>query len=585
MNKIKKIIFKAIQHKSTAAIICLGLIGLLLAACAVQKENTAGRINGVYINEQDFLTSLRGHFTGFVLEKDRTPGDAEKKELYQKTWQDITKHVVLKEYFKKYHIQVTQQEVLDTLANNIPPSIMNAPIFQTQGTFNKTLYLSVLTSPQNNQLDWLKKYYYEYYIPIAKLKLELQKDDIIGKKELNELYTVLNTEADIDWIIFDPARTQVQVSQAEVENYYRTHINDYKIKRYAEFGWTELPVKLTEEDIENTKTRIDSIYYQLINGKPFAMMVEAFSQTVSAKNKGELGFVREDELSPAVRAALQSVEINGYTRPMKIDNYWVIYQLAERTKNLVKIKELALEIVPGEKNKNQVKETAIHLRDLALQLGLETAADEMDLPYRTSGIVNADSVWMKDKDLCAYLIDRAYTQTQGAVLEPVYSKQLQIWVVAQVLQVQPHETKDLIEVEEQIREQLVISKRKAQTLEAATSWAQEHKKDQLRFATKDNLPVISTKPINVKDTVQNESISAIFPDIIRSELKKNPQKPYLLNDIVVLPVVSACRPLNPPLITTEQVRQYYFQNINPDWFDQWLDEKVKQAKVEIWYKY
>jgi len=76
MNKIKKIIFKAIQHKSTAAIICLSLIGLLLAACAVQKENTAGRINGVYINEQDFLTSLRGHFTGFVLEKDRTPSDA-----------------------------------------------------------------------------------------------------------------------------------------------------------------------------------------------------------------------------------------------------------------------------------------------------------------------------------------------------------------------------------------------------------------------------------------------------------------------------------------------------------------------------
>ena len=174
---IKQII--ACKHNTLIALLMSGIL-LVLTGCSIQKGNNAGRINGTNIKELDFMNSLRGHFTGFILEKDRTPDDNEKKELYTQTWRDITIHVILKDYFKKYNIQVTPQEVTDTLLNNIPPSIMKAPIFITDGKFDRTKYVQTLLSESTKQLDWLRKYYYEYYIPLAKLKQELQEEEIVS---------------------------------------------------------------------------------------------------------------------------------------------------------------------------------------------------------------------------------------------------------------------------------------------------------------------------------------------------------------------------------------------------------------------
>jgi hypothetical protein len=569
-----------------ASVLLTALILLIaLSACSQQRVNSAGKINGIYIDQQDFLNSLRGHFTGFVLEKDRTPSDAEKQEIYQKTWQDIVKHVVLKEYFDKYQIQVSEQEVIDTLINNIPASMLSAPVFQTNGNFNKNLYIAALTSEQDKQLDWLKKHYYDYYIPIAKLKLELQNKEIISNKELSSLYKLLNTEADIDWIIFEPSLTEVRVAQAEVERYYQTHQNDYKIKRYAELGWVEIPVQLSEEDIDASKATIDSIYFELTNGKPFAAMVEQLSQAASARNGGALGFVKNEDLSSRLRSALEGMDKGSYTRPLKIDNYWVIYQVVERTRNLVKLNELAREIVPGENNLNKVKDTAVHLRDLALQMGLPTAAQEMDLTYKRSGVVDKDSLWLADGDACAYLIDRAYTQKQGAILEPVYSKVLQAWLLAEVVQVQPLMTKTLVAVSDELSAILTAEKQTVTTLATARAWAAQNKSGQLSKAAAEGLPMISTPRLNVNGKVKAESVRSIFMELIRAANAKKGQVPYLIDNEILLPVVSGVREINPPLIEASGIRQYYFQNLKPDWFDQWLATQVKNADLKIWYSY
>jgi len=342
MRKILFITLKSNHYRATYIIITLLISVLLISGCATQKVNSAGKINGVYIYKQDFLNSLRGHFTGFVLEKDRTPDDYEKIELYKQTWKDIITHIVLKDYFRKYQIQVTKKEVIDTLVNNIPVSIQKAPVFQTKGKFDKSLYLSALLSEDSKLLDWLKRYYYEYYIPLSKLKLELMNSEVISAGELKQLTKIMNTTADISWIVIDPTRTKVTITQNEFQSYYQANSKDFRIKRYARFGWTAIPVSTVAEDEIAAKTKIDSIYFEITNGKPFAYMAERFSHSTTSESGGSLGFINYDSLSPKIKSAIDGLERNGITHPIKIDNFWVLYQLGEKTRNLVKMNELVI---------------------------------------------------------------------------------------------------------------------------------------------------------------------------------------------------------------------------------------------------
>lgn len=577
----------AIKHlNQKAGLLGLVLLTLLLAGgCAMQKENSVGIINGVYINKQDFLNSLRGHFTGFVLEKERTPDDAEKRELYNQTWDDITIHVILKDYFMKYGIQVTQKEVIDTLINNVPASIKKAPVFQTGGRFDKSLYVKALVSSQDRQLDWLKRYYYDYYVPLAKLKNELQKHEAISDKETKDLFKILNTEADVKWIVFNPAQTEVVVTQSEVESYYHTHQNDYRTARFARFNWVQIPVAINEDDELAAKSKIDSIYFELTNGKPFLLMVERFSQAVSAGQGGFLGFVRTDELSPTVRNAVEGVDTGRYTRPFRIDKYWVIYQVAERTRNMVKLNELAIEITPGKANIDKTKETAIHMRDLALQLGLETAAEEMNSLVRKTGKVTADSLWLTDGDIRAYLLDRAYTQTQGSILEPVFSNVLQTWILAEIAEVQPLERKALHEVNDEIRQKLKLERQRTETLKMAENWIAKNKAKPITAAEKEGIQTVRTDNLNVNSAVLNEPVGSFYIDLIESYSGGRKLTAYQSERYILCPVVTQTREIKPPLVATDEVRHYYFQKINPGWFDDWLKNEIKEAKVKIWFSY
>ncbi len=558
---------------------------VVLSSCAVQKADSAGMINGVNIPETSFLESYKGHFTGFVLEKDRRPDEKEKLELYQKTWTDITIHIILKEYFNKYNIKVTQSEVLDTLMTNIPASITKAPVFQTNGEFDKALYLKTLTSESNNTLDWLKGYYYEYYIPLAKLKTELQTREIISRQELTNLYNILNTEADIDWVVFDPRQTKVEISQAEIENYYHANSAKYAVSRYAGFGWVTIPVISTQADVGEAKAKADSIYYELGRGKSFASMVETFSAAPSAGKGGALGFVRYDELTPTLKTALEGIGTGNYTRPQKIDNYWVIYQLAERTKNMVKLNELAIAIAPGTASKTRIKDTAIHLRDLSLQLGLQTAAEEMDLAYNKTGKVTADSVWLQDADVCAYLIDRAYAQTKGAVLEPVYSQTMRAWIVAQVIELQPLERKPLVEVNDDIAAWLKSERQKSQTLDLASSWVAANITNLRQAAIRDGLEIVSTGNLNYDGEVKSIPVSSFFSDVISRYQNKKDQTVISAGDFVFYPLVTKTSKLSNPIIGQQEARNFYYNSIEPDWFNKWLDQRIKEARIKIWYDY
>ncbi len=563
----------------------VALLILLFSGCALQRGNNAGRINGVNIPRQDFMNSLRGHFTGFVLEKDRIPDEQEKKELFQKTWRDITIHIILKDYFRKYKIQVSQQEVIDTLLTNIPRSMRRAAVFQVNGTFSKSLYTQSLLKDTPQNLAWLRRHFFEYYVPLAKLKIELQRDINVDKSKLMQIHKILSCQADIAWISFDYQNLKVTISQAEVESYYNSHLKDYLIKPHARVAWVSLPVFLTDEDYSRARTKIDSIYTLIKNGAPFGFLASELSEAPSAENKGETGFVAMDSLHPSVKQKIDNLKTGEFTAPLELEQSWVMYQLLERTKTMVKLSEIVINIVPGANTKQNAKNRAIRLRDLALELGLDKAASEMDYICNASGEIDKDSVWLTDKLLSGYIFDRILTQRKGALLEPIYSNQLQAWLVCEVLELQPFEYQPLLEVNDSIVARLRKEKQMNYALAEAANWSKKNSPNLLAAAKAQNLPFVQMNKMTVKTPYDGLVIEKEFVEIIANRLDNKVQPPLILNEQILIPDVRAYSFNSTDMPNLKDARQYYYTHINPKWFDKWLSEEIKNAKVSIWMSY
>lgn len=563
-------------------IICItASVALIMSSCAIPNANSAGTINGKNIDKQDYMNALKGHFTGFVLEKDRTPDESEKQAIGKKTWRDITIHVILKDYFRKYEIQVSEQEVIDTLLNNIPVTIQSAPAFQSDGVFDRAMYISSLLQDKPQKLDWLRKHYFQYYIPIEKLKIELQRKSVISKKDLSQLTKTVNSKASIDWIVFDPSVCEVKVSQSEVENYYKSRQSEYQIKAYASLGFVTMPVRSSDQDVLTAKAKIDSLYQEIRNGASLGLLAEQFSESTSRTNQGSLGFVKPQSLPANVQKAIENLGKNQCTLPIKLDSAWALYELVERTKSLVKLNELMIRIIPGKETKEVAKSSAVNLRDLSLQLGLKTAASEMDSPYNEVKDVTRDSLWLADPSLGMYIMDRVFTQKTGVVLEPVYSSVLQAWVLVQILELQPYRVKPLITVSDEIEAIIRSQKQVTYSLGQAKFWSEQHKSDQLAAALAENLPIIKTQDLMIDGKINDMPLWNVFVEVLSNHSLAKTTKAYMVDDLILLPVINQVTELSPPLYDEQQVRQYYFSHINPDWFDKWLDKEIINAKVNI----
>ncbi|MDD3235576.1 MAG: SurA N-terminal domain-containing protein, partial [Candidatus Cloacimonetes bacterium] len=101
----------------------------LFTSCATNPGSNAGKVNGTIIPTDEFVNSYRGHFSNFSFQAGRSPDMEEKQLIFKETWKNITKYVILKDYYQKYKITASMREVIDTLTTSIPDHVLTSPVF------------------------------------------------------------------------------------------------------------------------------------------------------------------------------------------------------------------------------------------------------------------------------------------------------------------------------------------------------------------------------------------------------------------------------------------------------------------------
>ena len=547
-----------------------------LTACAANQENLAGKINGTPILYSDYIESYRGHYNNFQILNNRAPDAIEKEALKSQTWTNATKHVVLNDYFKKYRISASSQEVLDTLRVNIPDYILRSPLFNINSKFDRAVYLQSLEFDTPHNLQPLRRQYRDYYIPVMKLKEKLIDDLLLTSKEKKLGTRILQSKADIEWLVLDARNIQPVITEEQLRYEYEQNLPQYKLEPYYSLNYFRVPVKFSKTDIRRSYELADSLFQELVLGEDIEAAVAKrlpYFPQLTLKNSG---YIRNNDLDPDLYASFSFVEEGSYLNPLSDQDGVTIYRLDKRTKSMSSFTSIRVPYLPSEASINFTLPEAQNLRSLVKDLGINAAAEELDLNYVSTGNIRPDAAWLDDPSVVEAVNLELSGKKPGYVFKPIYSEAQRCWIVACLNDTRLEAYKPIEEVRQELTEALTLRKRAdmarhqaSQIIAGNSSYASAAQKLMLPAMT------YQTKLLE-------HNADSIFFNVMHAHYSKSKQQYHELGDLILIPRVTRVICDKDTKASSADIRRLFKSTLDPEWFDDWLDNEVAKADLRIY---
>ena len=553
---------------------------LLTAACASSQGPLAGRVNGYPIPRDNYISEYRGLFTKFWMTNERAPGIDEKNEIVRQTWRNITKDVILRQHFERYKIGSSVVEAIDTLKANPPAYIVKSPVFQSNGVFDQALYQQSLLYGQPEDLSPLVRQYRDYYVPVAKLKEALIDDQLLSSKQRQMIATAMTSSADLDLVYIDSSQLEVTVRDEDIKLYYDTHPSEFSLEQRYSVAYALMPLPASEEDVAAANALADSLFQYLKAGADSDSLLAEFRKVNPLISVKDSGFLKIDELDPGLYNAFASIKIGEYLPPRPQDDGVAIHRLEQISKSLIGYTTLWIPYLPGESTIAADRNRAAVNARLLRAVGYETASDELDLEFAHKTGITPGSLWLDPKFETP---DARQPQSlvKGYVPEPVFYPVLSAWLLIQVTDSQMDRQKPLDEVREAVQSKLVLDQRRQFAMADAQAWLQSDAPSTLDISKLPSAQITTLKSQTLQNPQGPILDDGILFDAMMARIKKQAPKVYQKDDYVIIPLIRALRSESSLKADPQKLRAYFKNSLPEDWFNTWMEEQIKKARVSI----
>jgi hypothetical protein len=550
---------------------------LFLSACVTQNIEMAGKVNGKPIPYNEFMAEFRNRYEAFSIQNNRPPSSDEKELLIAETWQNITKDVVLKQHFKKYNITATMQEAIDTLKANPPAYIKTSPLFTVNGRFDQSSYHQSLDYDRPENLMMLKRQYQTYYVPIARLKNKLIEREMLSKSQMKRVDSIVSGDADIDWVILDSRQLDAVVTDTEATEYYQANKQRWVLEPRFSLAYAVLPVQASQSDSLYAKALIDSLVAASTDPKSLHDFIT--SHTMVKTN--DSGYVFLMDLDSNLKTTLSNVQEGEFSNAELISGSWQVLRLDQMTKSMLKFTSFTIPIQAGQQSAAAFLPKARQLRDLASQLGIVRAAEEMDLRHRSHQDLLPSDRWIDDPAIVSMVSSVLDSASDGYLFEPRYHAPLSAWIVVQLIDNQNQRFMPFQDTKASITAILRATRQKEIALRNAQDWLSTKPRAATDSKTIPGSRTVSQQKVNVNSLLDGFPLRDIYFNAVQLHITKQPVQAYAAGDLVIIPFIRAFRPGDARSISPQVMREYYAISLGPNWFNAWLDAQVKNANVRI----
>ena len=159
--------------------------------------------------------------------------------------------------------------------------------------------------------------------------LDVQKKNQLTREELEEAVMVQGLEFDAYRenlrkqilrykLIGEEVRSQVDVPEREVVEYYRAHLDDYRLAPEVQLSAITFPVseKASEQERQKIRKMADEALARLQQNEELSQVAASYNETYGATG-GEMGRFDYMELIPEFAEAISGVETGSFATPVE----------------------------------------------------------------------------------------------------------------------------------------------------------------------------------------------------------------------------------------------------------------------------
>ncbi len=365
------------------------------------STTSVGKINGQAIDARTYQAAVQQTIDN---QQRQTPGRLsleQTEQIRNEVWDQFIDRAVMESQYKKYGITVDKDEIVTAMRTQPIQELVRSQEFQTDGQFDLAKYQRWLASAAATPYVDILAAQYRDELRRSKLLQAVTADVYVSDAALWQQYRDANEQVTIGLTAILPrnavADSLVTVTPAEVAEYYQQHKTAFERPKTAFVSYVSMPSFPDASDTAAALARAQQVRAEIAGGAPFGEVAQReSSDSVSAKNGGELSEWKKGDMDAAFDAAAFSLPVNALSQPVLSQFGYHVIQVTSRTGDKAKGRHVLIPIEIVGTHRDRLEAQADSLDRLADQkvspAAFSDLAKSMGLEVKTTSIQQGTQV-------------------------------------------------------------------------------------------------------------------------------------------------------------------------------------------------
>jgi peptidyl-prolyl cis-trans isomerase D len=464
----------------------------LLGRERITTSTVVGTVNGVeipYLAWQNLAANLQ---TQQERQSGRSLTMDDRRRVEDQAFEQLVTNILLEQEYKRRHIRVSDDEVVQAAQFSPPPELMQSPELQTEGQFDLAKYQRLLKSPSSRQQGLLLQLenYYRQEIPRSKLYDQLAGDVYVSDPKLWAVYRDLNDSAQVSYAMFDPAAvpdSAVKVSDAEVRAYYDANVKRFGRPGRAVLTLLSIPRSVNGEDSAAVRSRLLALRDEISKGAKFEDVAKReSSDTLSGAAGGSLGKGGKGRFVPEFEKAAYALKVGEVSQAVLTSFGYHLIRVDEKKGDTLSLRHILLRLQQSDSSALRTDRKADSLVKIAASTSipsrLDSAAKMLKLTPERAEAIEGQPLFAGGKTVPS-VSAWAFGGPKVGETSEMYDSD-EAYVVARLDSLRDGGTAPLADVKSQIVAVLSQRKKSDQVLPRAQAFASEAARTSFEAAAK-----------------------------------------------------------------------------------------------------
>lgn len=361
-------------------------------------QGILGEINDEVVDYREFETEAQNIDRIFNGQQDRNG-------LRDNLWSDKVNEVVMGEQYKDIGLMVSPEE-LAGLTFGYKSAEMSSTARQFFGATAQNVSSEQLAAviQQIHDTDPLRWMYFENIILKERLGQKytnLVRQGLVASNiDAQVYYNDQGTQANGRYV-FKPFDTNIEVSDAEIESYYRANQESYPQNESRELTLAIFEILPTDSDKEELKNQLKALIEdkevynkttknnETVEGFRNTKDVESYINTYSDASFDPT-FYAEGQLSPAIESVMRNAEEGFVYGPYEEDNSYKLARLTARINDSIQVAIIEIAMDASEETANEIYAQASEMASVNDLEGFEALAEAKNVALTTATVQESD---------------------------------------------------------------------------------------------------------------------------------------------------------------------------------------------------